>query len=152
MKNEKLLNELNILRKDAESIIKRIDALEKELRENNDSSSIDSSLDINPDSSLKEKFIEYLYKVAKVQEFSVNAYLRDLKRIRKLFKQYLNIDLPCEVIEIGDLDLLKKLTSDLYENIDFQQYNKKNHYHYSAPLNNYLEFLAYNNNSFEFED
>ena len=152
MKNEKLLNELNILRKDAEFIIKRIDALEKELRENNDSSSIDSSLDIKPDSSLKDKFIEYLYKVAKVQEFSVNAYLKDLKRIRKLFKQYLNIDLPCEVIEIGALDLLKKITSDLYENIDFQQYNKKNHYHYSAPLNNYLEFLGYNNNSFEFED
>lgn len=152
MKNEKLLNELNILRKDAESIIKRIDALEKELRENNDSSSIDSSLDIKPDSSLKDKFIEYLYKVAEVQEFSVNAYLRDLKRIRKLFKQYLNIDLPCEVIEISDLNLLKKLISNLYENIDFKQYNKKSHNQYSASLNNYLKFLGYNNNSFEFED
>ena len=101
---------------------------------------------------LNDSFVNYLYSITKLSESSVKKYLRDLKIVRKLFLQYLGIDIKCEVIEIIDYKYLKEITDLLYANQDFMEFNQKKHHHFSAPLNKYLEYLAYNNNSFEFDD
>jgi len=149
---KKFAEELKKLKNDLLAIFQRMESLEKQLLSNEKEENIGDIANISLDISLKDKFVDYLYTIAKVQESSIVSYLKDLKRVRRMLLKYLNVDLPCEIFEIGDNNFLKKLTDVLFEKIEFIQYNKKHHYHYSAPLNNYLEFLSYNKNSFVFED
>ncbi len=152
MKKNSVFIELQNLKKCAESMIKKIEILQAKLGDIDDNISEEEMGDIHADSTLKARFISYLQNVVLIKKSSIDDYIKDLKRLRKLILEFLNIDLGCDIIEINNLTYLKQITSKLYNNESFKQYNIKNHHHYSAPLNNYLDFLAYINNSFEFED
>ncbi len=153
MKNTKaILSDLDKIKIDAESIIKRIEIIKKELGFSEEKhKSIDDEHNKN-NHSCKKEFIEYLRNVVKVKESSIDDYIKDLKRVKKLIGEFTSISLNCEVYEIKDLQKIKTICKELYSNEEFVKLNRKKHHHFSAPLNNYIDFLEYMNNSFDFDD
>lgn len=151
MKNENILKELNSLQEQAEKIVKKVEYLKKELGFNNKKSS-DNNKKALKDDSLKCKFEDYLRNVSKIKERSISNYINDLKRMRNFILEFIGVKLEKEIFEMDDALELKKILDKMLENKSFRELNKKCHHHFTASLNNYIDFLGFSNNSFDFDD
>lgn len=97
-------------------------------------------------------FEKFLVDVKKLNKKSINNYYTSLKIVKKMIKNFLNVDLSAEIFEIRDQKYILKLASDLYENINFIEKNRKAHNTFTAALNNYIDFLKAQNSEVIFED
>lgn len=149
--DKRIKQKLEQLKKEIKSILKHVNALERSIFDLEKDKNNKDSLMTN-DSSLKSKFVNYLKNVANVKDTTIYDYLDDLNLFKAIVKHYLNKDVCSNIFEINDAKYLRDLTQELLNNKDFEEFNRKKHHHYSAPLNNYVKFLEYENNSFVFED
>ena len=151
-KERKIKRKLDHLKEEIKEILRQIKDLEQEIFDSDKSLTTDKNHLANYDSPQKSKFVAYLRDVANVKETTISDYLDDLKHFKALIKRYLNKDIKADIFDIKDVAFLRSVVQELLSNKDFDDFNRKKHHHFSAPLNNYVKFLEYTNNSFIFED
>ena len=141
-----VIKEIDDVKIEIRKLMDRLDKLEKQINvelveSTNDT--VDFS-NVIPDPNLFLEFQKYLVKVKNLKEVSIKDYLGELRKIRVKFFEFLGINIPYEIYEIGDLKIIHQLQQLFKNNGDFIQTNIKSHYSLSAAINNYTSFLEYN--------
>lgn len=146
--------EIDEIKKEVQKLLDRLYKLEKQINDEhipvlNDI--VDFS-NIIPNSNLVQDFQKYLVDIKKLKDGSIKDYLGELRKIRVKFYEFLGINIPYEIYEIGDLKIIHKLQHLFKNNGDFIQINIKSHYSLSAAINNYTSFLEYNCTDFVLDE
>ena len=151
MEKSKILVELKSLKSEISKLNNIIDNLEKMLEHDGENNKF-GTFEIKPNDTMLNKFQNYLENVKKLKSGSIKDYSGELRKIKVKFLEFLDIDIPCEIYQIDNLDYLNKLLIKFKENRDFIELNKKAHNSLSAAFNNYIAFLEYNRTDFVIDE
>jgi len=102
--------------------------------------------------TLQKYYINYLLKVRKLKESSINHYLGALSIISKMLQE--NGKISGSIYEVIDIDQLSMIKEYLYQDEGFKLKDAVGHNMYSAALNNYYRFAQgeeYMTSEYEFD-
>lgn len=134
MNNDKLKEELEILKQQKEELEKKIKNLEEKIKPTN-------AIDSNEKDDLKVLFQKYLTENKFVKTNTSDKYFGYLNSLKKLLKEFAGIELSKPIYEITDMETLDEIKQQLASNQRIIDKNKKHHHTYTASFNNYYDFI-----------
>ena len=134
MNDDKLLIELEILKKQKEELENKIKNIEKQL---NPSPVVDS----NKNKDLKALFKKYLTENKFVKENTAEKYFGYLNSLRKRLKEFTGLDLSKPIYGITEIEKLDQIKNYLLSDQKIIDENKRLHNIFTASFNNYYDFI-----------
>ncbi len=134
MNDDKLLIELEILKKQKEELDNKIKNIEEQLNPS-------TVVDLNKTEDLKVLFKKYLTDNKFVKENTSEKYFGYLNSLKKRLNQFSDLDLSKPIYEITDIEKLDEIKKQLLNNQKIIDENKRLHHIFTAAFNNYYEFI-----------
>lgn len=137
MDNEKVLIEIDILKKIKDEIQKKIDLLEEGLKQSVQPNKEDAVESCNS----KDGYYKFLITTKNLNEHTAQNYFGHLRGIKKRLEKYEGFVISGEIYQITDVDTLKRIKDIMSSCKKLIEDNKRQHNAFTAAFNNYLYYV-----------